>query len=117
MLAAAIVAVVLLNAAVAFVQERHAERAVEALALGREPAEPGLMDRPPRPRSEGVIRPVMLLRAVGLFTNRLLPLPAIVWGTDELWRAWRRRARTAGGAAHPDGTSVGRPARAGRASW
>ena len=27
-----------------------------ALALGREPAEPGLMQRPPRPRSEGVIR-------------------------------------------------------------
>ena len=26
-----------------------------ALALGREPAEPGLMDRPPRPRDEGVI--------------------------------------------------------------
>jgi calcium-translocating P-type ATPase len=34
-----------------------------ALALGREPAEPGLMDRPPRPRSEGVIQPPMLLRA------------------------------------------------------
>jgi calcium-translocating P-type ATPase len=34
-----------------------------ALALGREPAEPGLMQRPPRPRSEGVIRPAMLLRA------------------------------------------------------
>ena len=34
-----------------------------ALALGREPAEPGLMERPPRPRSEGVIRPPMLLRA------------------------------------------------------
>jgi calcium-translocating P-type ATPase len=34
-----------------------------ALALGREPPEPGLMDRPPRPRSEGVIRPPMLLRA------------------------------------------------------
>jgi calcium-translocating P-type ATPase len=34
-----------------------------ALALGREPAEPGLMKRPPRPRSEGVIRPPMLLRA------------------------------------------------------
>ena len=26
-----------------------------ALALGREPAEPGLMDRPPRRRSAGVI--------------------------------------------------------------
>ena len=34
-----------------------------ALALGREPAEPGLMHRPPRPRSEGVIRAPMLLRA------------------------------------------------------
>jgi calcium-translocating P-type ATPase len=34
-----------------------------ALALGREPAEPGLMDRPPRPRSEGVIRGPMLIRA------------------------------------------------------
>jgi calcium-translocating P-type ATPase len=34
-----------------------------ALALGREPAEPGLMQQPPRPRAEGVIRPPMLLRA------------------------------------------------------
>jgi magnesium-transporting ATPase (P-type) len=34
-----------------------------ALALGREPAEPGLMRRPPRPRSESVIQPPMLLRA------------------------------------------------------
>jgi calcium-translocating P-type ATPase len=34
-----------------------------ALALGRESAEPGLMRRPPRPRSEGVIQPPMLLRA------------------------------------------------------
>ena len=34
-----------------------------ALALGREPAEPGLMSRPPRPRSEGVIQPQMLYRA------------------------------------------------------
>ena len=34
-----------------------------ALALGREPAEPGLMQRPPRPRSEGVIRVPMLMRA------------------------------------------------------
>ena len=34
-----------------------------ALALGREPAEPGIMRRPPRERSEGVIRPPMLLRA------------------------------------------------------
>ena len=34
-----------------------------ALALGREPAEPGLMQRPPRPRSEGVIQRPMLYRA------------------------------------------------------
>jgi calcium-translocating P-type ATPase len=34
-----------------------------ALALGREPAEPGLMDEPPRPRREGVIRRQMLVRA------------------------------------------------------
>ncbi|WP_267882354.1 cation-translocating P-type ATPase [Streptomyces sp. NRRL B-24484] len=36
-----------------------------ALALGRERAEPGLMDRPPRPRGEKVIRPAMLARAWG----------------------------------------------------
>jgi calcium-translocating P-type ATPase len=34
-----------------------------ALALSREPAEPGLMDRPPRPRNKGIIRAPMLLRA------------------------------------------------------
>ncbi|MEV6426410.1 cation-transporting P-type ATPase [Nocardia sp. NPDC051463] len=34
-----------------------------ALALGREAAEPGLMQRPPRTRSESVIRTPMLLRA------------------------------------------------------
>jgi calcium-translocating P-type ATPase len=34
-----------------------------ALALGREPAEPGLMHRPPRPRRESVIRTSMVLRA------------------------------------------------------
>jgi magnesium-transporting ATPase (P-type) len=37
-----------------------------ALALGREPAEPGVMDREPRPRTEGVIRREMLVRAWGL---------------------------------------------------
>ncbi len=34
-----------------------------ALALGREPAEPGLMDRPPRPRTAGVIDRTLLIRA------------------------------------------------------
>jgi calcium-translocating P-type ATPase len=36
-----------------------------ALALSREPAEPGLMDRPPRPRRQGVISAGMLTRAWG----------------------------------------------------
>jgi calcium-translocating P-type ATPase len=34
-----------------------------SLALGRDPAEPGIMSCPPRPRSEGVIRGPMLVRA------------------------------------------------------
>jgi magnesium-transporting ATPase (P-type) len=34
-----------------------------ALALGREPAEPGVMSRAPRPRDEGVIRRPLLVRA------------------------------------------------------
>jgi calcium-translocating P-type ATPase len=34
-----------------------------ALALGREPAEPGIMDRPPRPRGKGIIEASMLRRA------------------------------------------------------
>jgi magnesium-transporting ATPase (P-type) len=37
-----------------------------ALALGRETAEPGLMSRPPRPRTAGVIDRVLLIRAWGL---------------------------------------------------
>jgi magnesium-transporting ATPase (P-type) len=34
-----------------------------ALALGREPAEPGIMERPPRPRERGIIDRPMLVRA------------------------------------------------------
>ena len=34
-----------------------------SLALGRDPIEPGIMEQPPRPRSEGVIRGPMLVRA------------------------------------------------------
>jgi magnesium-transporting ATPase (P-type) len=34
-----------------------------ALSLSRDPAEPDIMQRPPRPRDEGVIRVPMLLRA------------------------------------------------------
>lgn len=38
---------------------------VPALALSREAAEPGLMDRSPRPRAEGVINAALLARAWG----------------------------------------------------
>lgn len=38
------------------------DHALTALELGREPAEKGIMDQPPRPRSEGVIRRPMLVR-------------------------------------------------------
>jgi calcium-translocating P-type ATPase len=40
-----------------------ATETLPSLALGRDPAEPGIMGRPPRPRSEGVIRGPMLVRA------------------------------------------------------
>jgi magnesium-transporting ATPase (P-type) len=46
-----------------------------ALALGREPAEPGLMERPPRPRSEGVVQRALLVRAwifLGLIESALV---------------------------------------------
>lgn len=39
---------------------------VPSLALSREPAEPGLMRRPPRPRGEGVITAGMFARAWGV---------------------------------------------------
>jgi magnesium-transporting ATPase (P-type) len=46
-----------------------------ALALSREPAEPGLMDRPPRKRTEGVISRGMLARSwafLGLISAALV---------------------------------------------
>jgi calcium-translocating P-type ATPase len=46
-----------------------------ALALGRDPPEPGLMKRKPRPRSEGIIQRSMLLRAwlfLGLISAALV---------------------------------------------
>ena len=52
-----------------------------ALALGRERAEPGLMDRPPRASGQGIVRRSMLLRAwlfVGLISAALEML-AFFW--------------------------------------
>jgi calcium-translocating P-type ATPase len=46
-----------------------------ALALGREPAEPGLMREPPRPRTEGIITRSLLLRGwlfLGLISAALV---------------------------------------------
>ena len=64
-----------------------------ALALGREPAEPGLMQRPPRPRSEGVIQRPMLVPGVDLpradrggARPRRLLLRALAGGVDERGR-------------------------------
>ncbi|WP_349260416.1 cation-translocating P-type ATPase C-terminal domain-containing protein [Baekduia sp.] len=59
-----------------------------ALALGREPAEPGIMRRPPRPRRSGIVQRAMLERAwlrMGLveavlaMLGFLVVLPAAGW--------------------------------------
>ncbi|MEV4346459.1 cation-transporting P-type ATPase [Actinoplanes sp. NPDC049596] len=57
-----------------------------ALALGRERAEPGLMDRPPRSPRSGVIDRRLLLRAWGLLgvTSAVLVTAGFFW---VLWRA------------------------------
>jgi calcium-translocating P-type ATPase len=57
-----------------------------ALALGREPAEPGLMRRPPRRRSQAVISREMLVRAWGWMglTSAVLVIAGFL---AVLWRA------------------------------
>ncbi|SNY59208.1 cation-translocating P-type ATPase [Paractinoplanes atraurantiacus] len=57
-----------------------------ALALGRERAEPGLMDRPPRSPKSGVIDRRLLVRAWGLLgvTSAVLVTAGFFW---VLWRA------------------------------
>ena len=102
-----------------------------ALALSREPAEPGLMDRPPRPRTQGVISiavaPAFAAMLVylpamhGFFGTEALspgqlvivaPFPFIVWGADEIRRmVVRRRAQSAASLAHRRGQR-GQPRRA-----
>jgi magnesium-transporting ATPase (P-type) len=73
-----------------------------ALALGREPAEPGLMSRPPRPRSAGVIDRRLLLRAWGLLgvVSAVLVMAGYFWS---LWRAgWHPGDPTGPGSALHD---------------
>ncbi|MGA5302468.1 cation-translocating P-type ATPase [Nucisporomicrobium flavum] len=70
-----------------------------ALALGREPAEPGLMRRPPRSPRSGVIDRRLLLRAWGLLgvTSAALVMAGFFWS---LWRAgWQPGAATGPGSA------------------
>ncbi|SPT51186.1 cation-translocating P-type ATPase [Actinomadura madurae] len=70
-----------------------------ALALGREPAEPGIMDRPPRSSSQGVISRDMLIRAWGYLGLVSAALVMFVF-VYVLWRAgWHPGDPTGGGAA------------------
>ena len=70
-----------------------------ALALGREPVEPGAMERPPRPRGAGVIDRRLLLRA----WLRLGAVSAVLVMSGFLFTLWR-----AGW--HPgENTAVGSP--------
>jgi calcium-translocating P-type ATPase len=70
-----------------------------SLALGRDPIEPGIMHRPPRPRSEGVIQAPMLVRA-WLFLGVMvaaLSLSGFFWVLTEA--GWHSGDPT--GAGHP----------------
>ncbi|WP_112237260.1 cation-translocating P-type ATPase [Kribbella monticola] len=68
-----------------------------ALALGREPAEPGLMDRPPRKRGDNVIDTKMLGRAWGLLggLSAVLVLGVFFWTL--LSGGWHPGAATGAG--------------------
>jgi calcium-translocating P-type ATPase len=70
-----------------------------ALALGREPAEPGLMDRPPRARTAGVIDRKLLLRA-WLLLGGISAVLVMGGYLFTLWRAgWHPGDPTGPGAA------------------
>jgi magnesium-transporting ATPase (P-type) len=70
-----------------------------ALALGREPAEPGLMDRPPRHRTDGVIDGQMLARAWGLLGGLSAGLVVGGFFWTLLAGGWRPGDPTGSGAA------------------
>jgi calcium-translocating P-type ATPase len=76
-----------------------------ALALGRERAEPGLMERPPRPRAAGVIDRRLLLRAWGLLgvTSAVLVMAGFFW---VLWRAGWQPGADLAGADHAKATTM-----------
>lgn len=68
-----------------------------AVALGREPAEPGLMEKPPRPPTENVVRPGMLARGY-LLLGGLSAVLVLAGFFLSLWSGgWRPGADTAAG--------------------
>jgi magnesium-transporting ATPase (P-type) len=73
---------------------------VPALALGREPAEPGLMERPPRDRGAGVIDAPMLGRAWGLLGGVSAVLVTTLFLTTLLTGGWSPGADVGSGAMH-----------------
>ena len=70
-----------------------------ALALGREPAEPGLMARPPRPRSQRVVSREMLVRAWGVLGGVSAVLVMLAFFVTLLRAGWRPGGATGEGSA------------------
>ncbi len=68
-----------------------------ALALGREPAEPGLMNRPPRSKKENVINATMLGRAWGLLGGVSVVLVLTGFFVTLLAGGWHFGADVSGG--------------------
>jgi magnesium-transporting ATPase (P-type) len=71
-----------------------------ALALGREPPEPGIMDRPPRERGQNVINRVMLARAWGLLGGVSALLVTALFFITLTSGGWRPGAAVATGPLH-----------------
>ena len=71
-----------------------------ALALGREPPEPGIMDRPPRQRGHNVINRVMLARAWGLLGGVSALLVTVVFFLTLTGGGWRLGASVVTGPLH-----------------
>jgi magnesium-transporting ATPase (P-type) len=70
-----------------------------ALALGREPAEPGLMARPPRPRDQRIVDRTMLVRAWGVLGGVSAALVMLAYFGTLLGAGWRPGDPTGEGAA------------------
>ena len=71
-----------------------------ALALGREPAEPGIMQRPPRRRGQGVIDGAMLGRAWGLMGGISAALVLLLFLATLVQGGWTLGDDVSSGSAH-----------------